>query len=520
MISQRPADRTPPGRRSFTSDLRGTVLVWAAILLPAFLGIAALAVDIGRLYSLQTQLQNAADAAALAAAAELDGREDAIARADAAIANLLANEQSFGNVGRADVAVGTVRYLTSVPASDAAPLTAFTTDAASARFVEVDVTPVRLDFIFPIVGGLNGGDTRAAAVAGRTEVACSFVPLFICNPFEGNNAQSLYQAAQNDLERRRQYILKFGPGNGGNHQWGPGNFGYLEAQGGGGASAIADEIASGSPSQCFAFAGADVQPGNKTSVNRGVNVRFDMYEGSMKKNRGNSAYRPALNTVRGYTYNGANACNADANTDAYGLPQDSSFSNLIGYDQPRVGNGNWDFVTYLQRNHWRQGAGSPPTSVTINNSVSGADVTYAINYAARTVLPAGQLPSRHDVYRWEIDNNRIPNYNGYTIKSPTKADPTGTKERAGAACYNGSAPAGGVERRYIYTAIVNCGAYRADLTGNSGAPIPVVAYARMFITQPVERHDSSNGAIYAEIAGLEEAGAGSDVFRAEVQLVR
>ena len=48
------------------------------------IGGAAMALDVSRLYTMQSSLQKAADAYALAAAAELDGRTDAITRANAA----------------------------------------------------------------------------------------------------------------------------------------------------------------------------------------------------------------------------------------------------------------------------------------------------------------------------------------------------------------------------------------------------------------------------------------------------
>jgi Flp pilus assembly protein TadG len=53
------------------NDQRGGVAIWFALLLPVLLGFAALAVDLARLNLTKVQLQNAADAAALAGAASL-----------------------------------------------------------------------------------------------------------------------------------------------------------------------------------------------------------------------------------------------------------------------------------------------------------------------------------------------------------------------------------------------------------------------------------------------------------------
>lgn len=55
------------------SDNRGIAVVYIALILVALLAITGLAIDIGYMYVVKTQLQNAADAAALAGAARLDG---------------------------------------------------------------------------------------------------------------------------------------------------------------------------------------------------------------------------------------------------------------------------------------------------------------------------------------------------------------------------------------------------------------------------------------------------------------
>jgi hypothetical protein len=57
--------------RSFSRDDSGTVMVLCAFLLVALLGFAALAIDIGHLYVVKNELQNAADAGVLAGANHL-----------------------------------------------------------------------------------------------------------------------------------------------------------------------------------------------------------------------------------------------------------------------------------------------------------------------------------------------------------------------------------------------------------------------------------------------------------------
>ena len=64
-------DRLRKSIRRLRSDTDGAVAVMAALCLLAFLGVASVAIDLGQLYFVRNQLQNAADGAALAAAENL-----------------------------------------------------------------------------------------------------------------------------------------------------------------------------------------------------------------------------------------------------------------------------------------------------------------------------------------------------------------------------------------------------------------------------------------------------------------
>ena len=84
--------------KRFWNDHRGYVIALTLISMPLLLGFSLLVIDVGRSGNLHTDLQNAVDAMALAGARELDGRDDAIDRAEAAIATL-ANTAAFGGGG-------------------------------------------------------------------------------------------------------------------------------------------------------------------------------------------------------------------------------------------------------------------------------------------------------------------------------------------------------------------------------------------------------------------------------------
>src|SRR5258708_25092960 len=71
--------------RAFWGDTDGVILPYVTMMLVVIVGVSVLALDGSRYMSLQTQLQNGADALALAGAAELDRTPTAIERANKAI---------------------------------------------------------------------------------------------------------------------------------------------------------------------------------------------------------------------------------------------------------------------------------------------------------------------------------------------------------------------------------------------------------------------------------------------------
>lgn len=104
--------------RKLRDDCSGVALPAVALVI---IGTAAIAFDSSRLMSVQSQLQNGADALALAGPAELDRRPDSIIRAEAAIRNLLTNPVAgadFGQVAK----VSCIEFLSSLPANDDPPL--------------------------------------------------------------------------------------------------------------------------------------------------------------------------------------------------------------------------------------------------------------------------------------------------------------------------------------------------------------------------------------------------------------
>src|SRR2546422_3831828 len=80
------------------SHERGSIIVMTAICMTASMLMLGLCIDVSRIYMVRAELQNAADAAALTAARELNSGTTGI---DAAVvrANNIINTQGFGKTG-------------------------------------------------------------------------------------------------------------------------------------------------------------------------------------------------------------------------------------------------------------------------------------------------------------------------------------------------------------------------------------------------------------------------------------
>src|SRR5258708_9520903 len=162
--------------RALWNDTSGVILPYVTVMLVVIVGLSVLALDGARLMSLQTQLQNAADALALAGAAELDRLPDAETRARTAIERLLTNSTLFGSRASRTIAVSHIKFYSRLPSSHASPMPAGqpATDPGNARFVSVTGRPVTLPTLLPaaIFGGAKALTTPASGVA-RDEHGCA-----------------------------------------------------------------------------------------------------------------------------------------------------------------------------------------------------------------------------------------------------------------------------------------------------------------------------------------------------------
>ncbi|TPL40708.1 pilus assembly protein TadG-related protein [Mesorhizobium sp. B2-4-6] len=478
--------------RNFWNDQRGMALVLVSIMLPAIIGFSLLVIDMSRANNMHFDLQKGADAFALAAAAELDGKSDSITRADRALATLVSNQYYFSDSATPGAqtlqAAGvTRRYLRTIPkdqagvAGDARPLTDFitdeVTDAAQARYIEVKVTPVGFAAIFPVsflsssaTGSFNVG---ATAVAGFSSSVCDFTPMFICNPY--SSIQSLGDTLRGN---KRPMVYLKAQGGGGSVQYGPGDYGFLKTPDGSQATPdLTNMFASTKPLSCYKDDGVETAPGNVPPVNDGINVRFDIYA---KNGLSPTTYPPAPNVRKGMVaqIDSKGACSyvAPAGTQIgkyMGLPRDNCMPNcasLTGFD--RLGNGVWDLPNYWLVNH---GTSTLPADLPADSS-RWTVYNYEITHPELTSGPEATLP--------QCNNNWL-------------SDP---------------------KRRMIYVAIIDCVANQVQ--GSKG-PYPVQAFASIFVTEPAGSPPSAD--IYGEIVDITtKAGNGSldNFLRDEAQLYR
>ncbi len=186
--------------RSLLRDTRGSVAVTVGFTLVGLLAFTGLAIEVGEAFSLNTELQQAADASALAAAAELDGFTGAIDRATRAATAFGPNTQLWDTAGAGKVQFASIVFLSAtacgsppcVPAaglllppavSPAGDVT--TTKDAEAGYVRVTTKTGNLATnLISLVSGNALLQTEAVATAGRNAIVCLDVPLMICNPNE------------------------------------------------------------------------------------------------------------------------------------------------------------------------------------------------------------------------------------------------------------------------------------------------------------------------------------------------
>jgi Flp pilus assembly protein TadG len=175
-------------------DQKGFIVVYMAFLIVVLCALVGLAVDVGYMYLVKTQLQNAADAAALAGASALDGtnstfqmpartRAVALAAANTADGEPIVCDANNNNNAQGDVCIGffdsNTPFTTAIPAGKIANAVKVTARRASVTDTTKGQAPAKaVQTFFARVLGWTEMSVASAAVAGRPPRPT--IPIALC----------------------------------------------------------------------------------------------------------------------------------------------------------------------------------------------------------------------------------------------------------------------------------------------------------------------------------------------------
>lgn len=439
--------------KGFARDKTGAIAPVVAISLFALIAVGGIAFDYARMAAMDSELQNAADQAALAAATQLDGLGGARSRATGAASDLAANITRFANDGgSAAVTIGGVAFYSCSAATAAC---AATSDA-DAKFVRVTVAPREAFYaLTPVVGALRSGDMDAAALAGLHVAICKVPPVMVCNPEEPlNNTDEDYP-----FNPATGTGLKLITGNAS----APGNFGWLEAGLQSGASQLAASLGYDSPlGECQPATGVTTKTGMNDSVLNAFNTRFDVYANGNQScpNQYGGTCSPSTNTRKDLVCKSGNGtrCNNDS-WDISAKPYRPTSVAVL----PADGSKDPDIMGYPRDLCHAVPSGTAGACGTEGSGVWDRDAYFRVNYGwtsqsawmSGTGLPANA--TRFEVYNWELDHPSVTvgtQQRGIAVPQVLSANNTAFGRPATGRA--GLEPDGLLDRRQITVAVINC----------------------------------------------------------------
>lgn len=538
--------------RNFSTDEGGAIAPLYALALFGIVGMAGVGFDYARVMALDTELQNAADHLALAAATQLDQKTDSIDRAETAAKNAFASTTSaYTNVTRLsnidDDGDGNTRIIQNVSFrfwksydytnDQAKPEDEITdkTDGREAQVVEVTIADRALRYaLTPIVGAIVGR-AGATAMATMDSAYCKVPPMMVCVPNSGFGAYDpVTGTVANKGQGARLHML---PNGAPDSNMPSGLFGFLQfpypGPGGNPNTTLGWNVTNPG---CTGTA-VNSEPGVQDSEDEALNTRFDLYRASAPScDPSTGDFCPSKNATKDVFIENSVPGNFNVKADAIAAAQAATCGSVgnkpswttydsIDKTNPKVdvsglsnpgyprdtchlsggscsantfGDGVWNIQNYLMTAH--------RAAVDTNND--GVLDTY----------PAGLSSSstRYDVYKWEntdSDSNGAPD----NVAASLKAGYTITEGNSGkftAKYYcayprpvtgTGIAPPTTIkDRRVLSVAAVDC----TGLKPNS--EVNILRYIDMFLVRPSEQ--GGNKEFYVEVIG-EDVGAGTNNFQ-------
>lgn len=441
----------------FLSDRSAVVAVYAGVVGALLIGASAVVFDIGRVGLVKSQMQNAADSAAIAGAVQLDRRDGARARAQA-VAESAASQKSL--VHTEAVAGGSSTDIVVDDVSFYSQYTPSKIDATSdndALFVEVTIAPRDVSLFMEPVLALVAGSTSqistqvaTSAVARPSPIICNPPPLMVCNTDElGLDDLTTTSAIGKEILLR----------DGGNTP-APGNFGLMcpPSDPHCGAGVVEQFLAAETLDECTATS-MTTKPGvNFNKVNNGVNSRFDM--GTLPN--------PARDIIP--------------------YSRDSSFQSNV------LGNGVWGPDTYWPANHG-------------GNPLPGGLTTASTRYQVYLFELGEEFARNGKQTIYPVDDcTMLPP--GFTCVTPAGPDmPVGGVPV--------STPVADARRRIMKAAVVQCLAL--GVSGRTEIDMSDMHIIELFIAEPITGTGSS-APIVGEIQRLLTASNSNEIL-ANAQLV-
>jgi hypothetical protein len=309
---------------------RGVFLVTVAIALLFLIGFVGIAVDLGHLFIVKTELQTALDSCSLAAAQELDGRSDAINRARGVgktAGNL--NRVNFQSVTWSDkgtIVDGDITF------KDASYVD--TTDSTNARYVECRHTQAGVDiWLLKVMAAFSGAsnsyaatqDVGAVAVATRASAQTTCPLPLALKPKGGGSAPNYgFQVGE--------WVTLYG-----NKVPGSGEMGWYNLDGSSSASNTRNQLQNPS---CGTKVG-DVlgTPGAQTSIDTVWNYRFGIYKQPLDTT--DATQYPDFS---GYSYTSVNWKNAVPQNAWSGTPAANSAASAKNFQTKRLEFASYDDI--------------------------------------------------------------------------------------------------------------------------------------------------------------------------------
>ncbi|MHA6334645.1 pilus assembly protein TadG-related protein [Qipengyuania sp. CAU 1752] len=469
--------------RAFCIDTSAAIAATYALSMFVLVAIAGVAWDWTRMTAMDSELQNAADQAALAAATQLDGKVDAIDRATLAASNLVRNGSLMSNDGGTyDLAVQSLVFFDGYnqTTDTFGPVT---TDDDDARAVTVTIAPREAVYTMtPVVGLIRSGEVIAQASATLGSAICNTPPVMLCNPLEDDGLD--FNPA-NYIGRGLKLITD-------NDNGAPGNFGFLANGDATGAANLAAALGyDDPPGNCVPGNGVTTEPGLKDVVFNALNTRFDISVNGANTCPGGAANCTAApisrkNLVK-KTTNGAN-CGITGQ----------------GWQQPAVGTryiAPFDATTQQARmmnsgeraavkvighprdlcHAWSEAGNCAVDSYgVIGTGTWDRDAFFQVNYptvgAWSTVVPDADgngIITRYEVYLWETER-----YFAGQLTNAEKHQSDGSNWATATPICRGE---GTAARRTITAAVINC---QAEGVQGRTPDVDVAHWVELFLVEP------------------------------------